>query len=77
MGTEAPLPDWAGEVHCDRYIALGDDIGLLVVKTRAVTCIAHGSISDAARDWRNQTRPKRWRDGRTRSRRPSPPPPEP
>ena len=61
FGVRAPVPGWAGEVHCDRYIALGDDVGLLVVNRRAVTCIARGSISDAARDWRNQRRPMRWR----------------
>jgi hypothetical protein len=76
IGVDAPAPDWAGEARCDRYIALGDDIGLLIVNTRAVTCIARGSISDAARDWRNQRRPSRRRDGRTRSPRPHPPPPE-
>jgi hypothetical protein len=27
FGVETPLPDWAGEVHCDRYIALSDDVG--------------------------------------------------
>jgi hypothetical protein len=75
--AEATPPDWAGEVHCDRYIALGDDIGLLVVDRRAVTCIARGSMSDAKRDWRNHKRPTRRRnDGRTRSPRPNPPPPK-
>jgi hypothetical protein len=77
IGTDAPPPDWAGEVHCDRYIALGDDVGLLVVDKRAVTCIARGSMSDGKRDWRNHKRPRRRRnDGRTRSPRPNPSPPE-
>lgn len=76
LGVDAPPPDWAGEVHCNRYIALGDDIGLLVVGKRAVTCIVRGSISDGARDGRNQKRPRRRRnDGRSRSPRPNPPPP--
>jgi hypothetical protein len=74
IGVEAPPPQWAGDVRCDRYIALGDDIGLVVVNKRAVTCIARGSISDAARDWRNDRRSRRPRnDGRTRSPRPHPP----
>jgi hypothetical protein len=76
FGADAPPPDWSGEVHCDRYIALGDDIGLLVVDQRAVTCLARGSISEGAREWRNQRRPRRRRNnGRTRSPRPNPPPP--
>ena len=46
IGNDASLPDWAREAQCDRFIALGDDIGLLVVSDRAVTCIARGSMSD-------------------------------
>jgi hypothetical protein len=75
LGVETRPPEWAGEVHCDRYIALGEDVGLLVVGKRAVTCIARGSISDGVRDWRNQKRPRRRRnDGRSRSPLPNPPP---
>lgn len=78
LGADAPPPARPGEVRCDRYVALGDDIGLLIVDQRAVTCLARGSISDGAPDWRSQKRPRRRRnDGRTRSPRPNPPPPAP
>jgi hypothetical protein len=34
LGADAPPPDWAGKARCDRYIALGDDVGLLIVDQR-------------------------------------------
>jgi hypothetical protein len=58
-GTVGPAPPWAGDVGADQWIALTDDIGLVVHRGRAVTCLVRGGMSDAARAQRNARRRRR------------------
>jgi hypothetical protein len=59
-GAFAEPPVWAGELVVVRYVALGDDAGLVVVRGElAVTCLARGVIGDAVRARRNRARRRR------------------
>jgi hypothetical protein len=61
-GAFADPPAWAGELAAGRYVALGNDVGLVVVRGElAVTCLARGIIGDAVRELRNRARRRRPR----------------
>jgi hypothetical protein len=48
-GAFADPPEWAGELAAERYVALGDAAGLVVIRGElAVTCLARGIIGDAS-----------------------------
>jgi hypothetical protein len=72
IGEVVDRPDWAGpRATAETCIALGPDLVLLVKGGVARTCLARGSVSDAARASRNQRRRRRLPDdGRRRDRRP-------
>lgn len=55
IGCETPPPDWLWlmDSGADFFVALGDDIVLPVRAKTAVTLLARGGLSDAARARRN------------------------
>ena len=58
VGAQAPRPQWAGpEVQGERWIALGDDVGLIVRRNAAVTCLVRGITPE--RPGRRQRRRRR------------------
>jgi hypothetical protein len=74
IGAWVERPDWVGSTREDAktWIALGPDLVLLVKEDVALTCLARGSVSDAARANRNRKRPRRP-PNEGRPRRPRPP----
>lgn len=72
IGEKVDAPSWVGvaEDGVD-WVAIGPDLVLLVKRGVALTCLARGSVSDAARASRNRRRRRRPRDdGRRREPRP-------
>lgn len=49
FGEVTAAPGWAGTLDADRYVAVSDDIGLIVRDDWAVTCVVHGGIGDRSR----------------------------
>ncbi len=66
IGCETEQPDWLWilDTGADFFVALGDDIVLPVRSRTAVTLLARGGMSDAARARRNHWKRVRRQDRR-------------
>jgi hypothetical protein len=68
VGTLVDPPPWLTGVEADAIVALGPDVVLVVKRKSAVTCLARGGISEAARAARNARRGRRPVGGRRNER---------
>lgn len=66
---KAEPPPWAGRLRgdCQGYFMVGDDVCFLLAHNCAVTCVVRGTIPEATRKRRNNTRKSR-RYARARQR---------
>lgn len=58
IGLSSRAPEWAGPID-GVWVALGPDVGIVLDKRRAVTCLARGYTGDHVRAKRNKRRSDR------------------